>query len=142
MTSRHSAVHGGGVTKDLLFSSAGSALIAGAMWKCQTCGEAHEDQFDSCWKCSTRRAPVEPGDDGSALESETPLPEEAWPRAGEMPVKRDPYKVCQRCGLALELYGHDRLTQGSDFLKSLFINTYVTAWKCPRCQRVEFYACE
>ena len=22
------------------------------MWKCDTCGEEHEDQFTSCWKCS------------------------------------------------------------------------------------------
>ena len=22
------------------------------MWKCQTCGEEIEDQFDSCWKCA------------------------------------------------------------------------------------------
>ena len=23
------------------------------MWKCQKCGEAHEDVFDSCWRCGT-----------------------------------------------------------------------------------------
>lgn len=22
------------------------------MWKCDTCGEEHEDQFSSCWKCA------------------------------------------------------------------------------------------
>ena len=22
------------------------------MWKCESCGEKHEDQFESCWKCS------------------------------------------------------------------------------------------
>ena len=24
-------------------------------WKCNTCGESHEDQFDSCWKCGVER---------------------------------------------------------------------------------------
>jgi uncharacterized protein YbjQ (UPF0145 family) len=24
-------------------------------WKCKTCGETHENQFDSCWKCGTQR---------------------------------------------------------------------------------------
>jgi uncharacterized protein YbjQ (UPF0145 family) len=24
-------------------------------WKCHTCGESHEDQFDSCWKCGIER---------------------------------------------------------------------------------------
>lgn len=25
-------------------------------WKCSSCGEEHEDPFDSCWKCGTYRA--------------------------------------------------------------------------------------
>jgi len=25
------------------------------MWTCQHCGETSEDQFDSCWKCASRR---------------------------------------------------------------------------------------
>ena len=24
-------------------------------WQCGTCGETHENQFDSCWKCGTQR---------------------------------------------------------------------------------------
>ena len=24
-------------------------------WKCKTCDESHEEQFDSCWKCGTER---------------------------------------------------------------------------------------
>jgi hypothetical protein len=31
------------------------------MWTCQVCGESHEDQFDSCWKCA--------GEEASALTS-------------------------------------------------------------------------
>ncbi len=23
------------------------------MWKCKKCGETHEDQFESCWKCDS-----------------------------------------------------------------------------------------
>ncbi|NOT08450.1 MAG: hypothetical protein HOP28_09620 [Gemmatimonadales bacterium] len=26
------------------------------MWACQKCGEEVEDQFEACWKCSTRRS--------------------------------------------------------------------------------------
>jgi hypothetical protein len=26
------------------------------MWKCPTCGESLEDQFDSCWKCAKASA--------------------------------------------------------------------------------------
>ena len=34
------------------------------MWKCSKCGERIEDQFDSCWKCSTPKgaSPVAPTD--------------------------------------------------------------------------------
>jgi hypothetical protein len=28
------------------------------MWTCPKCGEAIEDQFDSCWKCASQRAPI------------------------------------------------------------------------------------
>jgi hypothetical protein len=30
------------------------------MWTCKKCGEKLEDQFNSCWKCSTPREQVEP----------------------------------------------------------------------------------
>jgi hypothetical protein len=26
-----------------------------SMWTCQNCGESSEDQYDSCWKCTTPR---------------------------------------------------------------------------------------
>jgi len=26
------------------------------MWTCERCGEKHEDQFDSCWKCAGQSA--------------------------------------------------------------------------------------
>jgi hypothetical protein len=28
------------------------------MWTCPKCGEAIEDQFDSCWKCASQRAAI------------------------------------------------------------------------------------
>jgi len=35
------------------------------MWKCEKCGEAIEDQFDSCWKCTPVR--VEPETEDPAV---------------------------------------------------------------------------
>jgi hypothetical protein len=32
-----------------------SAIIAGADWKCQKCGETSEPQFTSCWKCGAMK---------------------------------------------------------------------------------------
>ena len=32
------------------------------MWKCDTCGEEHEDQFSACWKCSANE-PIPDNDD-------------------------------------------------------------------------------
>ncbi len=32
------------------------------MWKCQTCGEQIDDQFDSCWKCTQVEPVPEPAD--------------------------------------------------------------------------------
>lgn len=33
----------------------GSPDIIGLVWKCRTCGEMHEPQFTTCWKCGTDR---------------------------------------------------------------------------------------
>jgi outer membrane protein assembly factor BamD (BamD/ComL family) len=27
------------------------------MWTCSKCGERHDDEFDSCWKCAQKEAP-------------------------------------------------------------------------------------
>ena len=29
------------------------------MWTCQTCGERHDDEFDSCWKCALPSLPID-----------------------------------------------------------------------------------
>lgn len=45
---------------------------ANRMWVCQHCGEEHEEQFDTCWKCSSQREPVSPTAQDENLTSETP----------------------------------------------------------------------
>jgi hypothetical protein len=32
------------------------------MWTCKTCGEKLEDQFQSCWKCTSPREPGQPAE--------------------------------------------------------------------------------
>ncbi|MGC4014322.1 MAG: hypothetical protein QM755_07375 [Luteolibacter sp.] len=109
------------------------------MWKCANCGEEHEEQFDSCWKCSSRRNPNEPLDSGSD-EEQSDLIRESWPDPVAVPSP-DVFKYCQRCGLALEPFGSDHL-RASTGLLGAFSTPEVAAWKCPRCKRVEFYADE
>ena len=41
------------------------------MWTCAKCGEAIEDQFDACWKCSTARS-------ADAASTATPASKPAW----------------------------------------------------------------
>ena len=35
------------------------------MWKCSVCGEESEPQYDTCWKCDTKRADQETADQGA-----------------------------------------------------------------------------
>jgi len=32
------------------------------MWKCSSCGESAEEQFDACWNCGTGRSGERPSD--------------------------------------------------------------------------------
>jgi len=41
----------------------GESSAPSATWRCPTCGESVEDQFDMCWKCA---APVESADEATA----------------------------------------------------------------------------
>jgi hypothetical protein len=60
------------------------------MWTCSGCGEACEEQFDSCWKCESSR--------GIVTTLEEPL-EEAEPAAAPPPLPKLPPAVpCARCG--------------------------------------------
>ncbi len=36
-------------------SNEGPSRAGGGQWKCPTCGELHDPQFTSCWKCGTDR---------------------------------------------------------------------------------------
>ena len=44
------------------------------MWVCAKCGEKLEEQFGSCWRCSTVR-PAEPAQAGSELQPPTSVEE-------------------------------------------------------------------
>jgi hypothetical protein len=41
------------------------------MWTCSTCGEKHEDEFDSCWKCALRPGDAVPLADFKPVVSQT-----------------------------------------------------------------------
>ncbi len=59
------------------------------MWKCKTCGETHEDQFEACWKCDTRR-------DEPEVESPRQTPRKRGQRS-----QRKRKIDCQACGTSL-----------------------------------------
>jgi hypothetical protein len=63
------------------------------MWTCSKCGEKIEDQFDSCWKCSTPR-------NTSAVPP--PIPEPAAPKW------RVEYKMFRGFDSWIELFGQAR----------------------------------
>jgi hypothetical protein len=37
------------------------------MWTCEKCGERHQDEFDSCWKCAQNQASSAPEEEAFAL---------------------------------------------------------------------------
>jgi hypothetical protein len=47
------------------------------MWTCSKCGEQHDDQFESCWKCTQ----LNPAPESPAPESPGPEPAEGFRRA-------------------------------------------------------------
>ena len=85
------------------------------MWQCPKCGEQHDEQFKSCWKC-----------------------------AGESkPPAVNPLR-CPRCPADLEFVGTKRFHEGADggFIGGgeLFVNREsFDVYVCPRCGRVEFF---
>ncbi len=88
------------------------------MWTCQKCGEKHEDQFDSCWRCSNPTA-------AKTLEYE----------ADVSPLK------CLRCETRLKFDG-TRTLEGS---KDIGLFELIVGYKeydiyhCPACGKVEFF---
>ncbi|HWG39548.1 MAG TPA: hypothetical protein VN658_03285 [Candidatus Acidoferrales bacterium] len=84
------------------------------MWNCGQCGEAIEDQFDSCWKC-----------------------------AGGTQTARGTVMQCLRCKQNLEYYGSKRFYEGGHFahlMGDLFVNRErFDVYACPGCGHVEFF---
>ena len=86
------------------------------MWTCSKCGERHDDQFETCWKCAGEAAPPTPN-----------------------PLR------CPRCPASLDFVGTKRFHEGSNWgvlgeLGELFVNREsFDIYVCPRCGRVEFF---
>ena len=87
------------------------------MWTCPECGERHDDQYDSCWKCAGAAAPSPPTN----------------------PIR------CPRCLTDLNFVGTRRFHEGPRYgmlgeLGELFVNREgFDVYVCPRCGRVEFF---
>ncbi|MES2469674.1 MAG: hypothetical protein V4675_20395 [Verrucomicrobiota bacterium] len=92
------------------------------MWTCSKCGEQHDDQFDSCWKCAELTA-------APATTSAPPA---------------DPLR-CPRCPATLDYVGTRKFHEGTRWglmgdLGELFVNREsFDIYVCPRCGRVEFF---
>ena len=95
------------------------------MWTCAKCGEKHEDQFNSCWKCNVTRS-------GEAVGTAPEVEE------------RNPMN-CIRCATKLDYVGTKRFHEGARWgvlgdLGELFVNREsFDVFVCPRCGRVEFF---
>ncbi len=89
------------------------------MWTCETCGERHDDTFETCWKC-------------------------AGGTKAEAKARIDPMK-CPRCSTGLEFVGTKRLHEGSNWgilgeLGEIFVHKEsFDFYVCPRCGRVEMF---
>jgi RNA polymerase subunit RPABC4/transcription elongation factor Spt4 len=59
------------------------------IWKCQKCGEKHEDAFDSCWKCGTER-------DGGGLG------QAQFKEGGSVAAEEGYDYECTKCGSAIK----------------------------------------
>jgi len=96
------------------------------MWTCPKCGEQHDDQFSSCWKCAGGEAPEAAG----ALPPGQPA--------------ADPIR-CPRCLANLDFVGTRRFHEGTRWglmgeIGELFVNQEsFDVYVCPRCGRVEFF---
>ncbi|MCP5537305.1 MAG: zinc ribbon domain-containing protein [Akkermansiaceae bacterium] len=99
------------------------------MWKCDTCGEEHEDQFTSCWKCS-------------ADEGESPgvgVSPETYAREESIDEKLARRFTCPKCS-STGAESKRIATTGTGLSKMLDIqhNTYISL-SCRKCGFTEFY---
>ncbi|MBL9150328.1 MAG: hypothetical protein JNM94_16690 [Phycisphaerae bacterium] len=95
------------------------------MWTCPTCGEAHDDQFDACWRCT-----------GRAKDAEAPAP--------IAPPTLSPWR-CLRCPTVLQFLGTRNFHEGAPWgaignLGELLVRReQFDVYVCPRCGHVEFF---
>lgn len=92
------------------------------MWTCPKCGERHDDQFDSCWKCSTP------------------------PGAAIVSAPADSRTLdCLRCQTRLVHAGKKKFHEGNNWgilgeFGELFENRETfQVYFCPNCGKVEFF---
>jgi hypothetical protein len=111
------------------------------MWRCVTCGEAVEGQFDACWSCGTSR-------DGALAPDFEPAPgaREDSAHRDEGHEEADPNPVeCPRCRRPLDFIGSKAFHEGRRWgllgeLGQLFVNRErFDVYCCSRCGRVEFF---
>ncbi len=95
------------------------------MWTCDQCGEVHEDQFQSCWKCAGIAAAAAGVDEGLG-------------RNGAPPPR------CLRCQTDLDFIG-TRIEDQPPLLESNWASAIfgmgrtVEIFACPSCRRMEFF---
>lgn len=92
-------------------------------WTCETCGEQHASQFETCWKCEGARLP----------------PEE---REGQIEIAAPPSEPlkCLRCTSVMKKTGTMQIQDHSSWDISLFRDfKSFDVFVCPRCGKAEFF---
>jgi hypothetical protein len=82
-----------------------NSLLGGNMWKCKTCGERLEDEFEVCWNCQTERG-QQPGKPSSASPT-------AYSPKAENAVESDGWE-CLACGADVTFEDRTCRTCGAD----------------------------
>ena len=97
------------------------------MWKCEQCGEEHEDQFESCWNCAGQRSA-----------SDIPAPH-VYEKELTLDEKLAEKFKCPKCRSKKAEIQKIAVT-GTGISKILDIqhNTYISV-SCQKCGFTEFY---
>lgn len=121
------------------------------MWRCLTCREDIEDQFQVCWSCGT----AADGTLDPTFRSRVEMAAAATAKPLLESIQSEPHPpaMCGRCDVALRHAGKKRFDIGVrdsnawNILLELFIgesgllagHDSLNAYVCPRCGHVEFF---